>query len=79
MDKFMSHGWVDSFRALNSDPHHYTWWSQRFPSVRQENKGWRLDYITVTEPMRRELVNAVIYPDVKQSDHCPVYLELDLT
>ena len=78
MDKLMSSGWTDGFRHLNPDPHHYTWWSQRFPTVRLENKGWRIDYISVTDPLRSNLIKAEIYPDVKQSDHCPVYLELNL-
>ncbi len=74
MDKLMSSGWVDGFRQLNPDPHQYSWWRQRFPSVRQENKGWRIDYISVTDPLKGNMVKAAIYPDVKQSDHCPVYL-----
>jgi exodeoxyribonuclease-3 len=76
MDKFLRNGWTDSFRHLNSDPHHYTWWSQRFPTVRLQNKGWRIDYISVTDPLKGSLLKATIYPDVKQSDHCPIYLEL---
>lgn len=76
MDKFFEHGYVDTFRYFNEEPHHYTWWSQRFPSVRLENKGWRIDYISVTEPLTDRLKHAEIYPDVKHSDHCPIYLEL---
>jgi len=76
MDKFIANGWVDSFREFHSDPHHYSWWSQRFPSVRLQNKGWRIDYINVTEPLKSSLVSAEICPDVKQSDHCPICLEL---
>lgn len=76
MDKFFDNGYVDSFRHFNKDPHHYTWWSQRFPSVRLENKGWRIDYISVTEPLAKSLKSAAIYPDVKHSDHCPIYLEI---
>lgn len=76
MDKFFESGFVDSFRFFNPDPHQYTWWSQRFPSVRLENKGWRIDYISVTESLKPALIGAAIYPDIKHSDHCPVYLEL---
>ena len=54
----------------------YSWWSQRFPSVRLNNKGWRIDYINVTEPLKKNLKDADIFPDVKHSDHCPVYLEI---
>lgn len=76
MDKFLGSGWVDTFRELHPEPHRYSWWSQRFPSVRAQNKGWRIDYINATEPLRKKLKAADIYPDVKHSDHCPVFLEL---
>lgn len=76
MDKFFENGWVDTFRHLHDTPHNYTWWSQRFPSVRLNNKGWRIDYISVTEALKPNIKSAGIYPDVKQSDHCPIYLEL---
>jgi len=76
LDKFFESGWVDSFRKFHPEPHRYSWWTQRFPSVRLQNKGWRIDYINVTEPLKKKLKNAEIYPDVKQSDHCPVYLEI---
>jgi exodeoxyribonuclease III len=78
MDKFLSNGWVDSFRHFHPGPHHYSWWSQRFPTVREQNKGWRIDYINVTEPLKNDLISAEICPDVKQSDHCPVLLELKI-
>jgi exodeoxyribonuclease III len=77
MDNFLANGWVDTFRHVNKEPHHYSWWSQRFPSVRLQNKGWRIDYITVTEALQPHIKQAAILPDVKHSDHCPVYLELD--
>ncbi len=78
MDKFCENKWVDSFRHLHTEPHRYSWWSQRFPSVRLQNKGWRIDYICVTEPLKKNIVDADIFPDIKHSDHCPVYLELKL-
>jgi exodeoxyribonuclease-3 len=76
LDKFVDHGWIDTFRHFHPEPHRYSWWSQRFPTVRQQNKGWRIDFINATFPLRNNLVSAEIYPDVKQSDHCPVFLEL---
>lgn len=76
MDKFFADQWIDSFRVFHPEPHRYSWWSQRFPSVRLNNKGWRIDYINVTAPLADRLVNADIYPDIKHSDHCPVFLEI---
>jgi exodeoxyribonuclease III len=75
MTKFLASGWIDTFRTLHPEPHRYSWWSQRFPSVRLNNKGWRIDYITITKPLHTQLLAADIYPDVKHSDHCPVYME----
>ncbi|GAB3015521.1 exodeoxyribonuclease III [Niabella terrae] len=77
MDEFLQDGFNDSFRIIHPDePHRYSWWSQRFPSVRLNNKGWRIDYITVTDPLKNQVEDADIFPDVKQSDHCPIYLKL---
>ena len=76
MTKFLESGWIDTFREFNKEPHRYSWWSQRFPSVRLNNKGWRIDYITVTTPLKSQLIAADIYADIKHSDHCPIYLEI---
>jgi exodeoxyribonuclease-3 len=76
MTKFLQSGWIDSFRHFHKEPHRYSWWSQRFPSVRLNNKGWRIDYICATDELQSKLVSADIYPDVKHSDHCPVFLEI---
>lgn len=78
MTRFFSNGWIDSFREFHPEPHRYSWWSQRFPSVRLNNKGWRIDYINVTAPLKKDLKDAEIFPDIKHSDHCPVYLDIDL-
>ncbi|MEJ7766603.1 MAG: exodeoxyribonuclease III [Chitinophagaceae bacterium] len=79
LDKFFATGFVDSFRQVNQQAHQYSWWSQRFPSVRLNNKGWRIDYINVTDNLKALVKDARILPDVKHSDHCPVYLQLAIT
>ncbi len=76
MTKFLAAGWIDTFRYFHPEPHRYSWWSQRFPSVRLNNKGWRIDYCCVTTALQKQLVDAEIFPDVKHSDHCPVYLKI---
>ena len=77
MDQFTENGWVDSFRQIHPEATGaYSWWSQRFPSVRLNNKGWRIDYLCTTETLAKKIKNAAILPDVKHSDHCPILVEL---
>ena len=76
IDSFMKSGFIDSFRHFNQEPHQYTWWSFR-ANARANNKGWRIDYQLVSEPMGKALKNAVILPAAKHSDHCPMILDID--
>ena len=76
IDGFMNSGFIDSFRHFNKEPHHYSWWSYR-ANARNNNKGWRIDYHLVSEPMRDRLKRAVILPEAKHSDHCPILVEID--
>jgi exodeoxyribonuclease-3 len=78
MTKFLENDWIDTFREFHQEAHRYSWWSQRFPTVRLQNKGWRIDYITVTGPLKKNLKDAEIYPDIKHSDHCPICLDIKL-
>lgn len=78
MDKFIAAGWIDSFRYINPTTiGAYSWWSQRFPSVRLNNKGWRIDYLCTSNELKSRIKAASILPQVKHSDHCPIVLELD--
>ncbi|SCY23128.1 exodeoxyribonuclease III [Flavobacterium caeni] len=76
LDGFINEGFIDSFRHFNKDPHHYTWWSN-FGNARANNKGWRIDYILVSKPLENRLKRAVILPEAKHSDHCPILAEID--
>jgi exodeoxyribonuclease-3 len=73
---FINSGFIDSFRYLNKESHHYTWWSYRANS-RVNNKGWRIDYHMVSKPLQENIKRAVILPDAKHSDHCPLMVELN--
>lgn len=76
MSSFFESGFVDAFRHFNKEPHHYTWWSYR-AGARGKNLGWRIDYHAVTPELVADLKRAVILPDAKHSDHCPVLLEIN--
>lgn len=77
MENFINSGFVDSFRHVNSDPHHYSWWSYR-ANARAKNLGWRIDYNMVSQPMADKIMGGKILNDAIHSDHCPVLLELDI-
>ena len=76
VDKFVSHGYIDTFRHFNDEPGHYSWWDYKTRS-RERNVGWRIDYFFVTRELLPRLKNAFMLNDVHGSDHCPVGIELD--
>lgn len=76
MDKFISHGYMDTFRMFNQEPEQYTWWDL-ITRARERNVGWRIDYFFISENFKKNLKNAFILPDVMGSDHCPVGIELE--
>ena len=76
LDKFMKRGFIDTFRVFNKKPNNYSWWSYR-ANARANNKGWRIDYCLASEPLKNRVTRAVILPEAKHSDHCPVLVEID--
>lgn len=71
LDQFLKRGFTDTFRHLNPDPHHYSWWSYR-ANARANNKGWRIDYALATDNLIPYLERAFLLPQAMHSDHCPV-------
>jgi len=76
MDQFFESGFIDSFRVFNKEPHQYSWWSFR-ANARANNKGWRIDYNSVSNLLKDQLLDAAIFPEAKHSDHCPVFLRFN--
>lgn len=76
MTELLASGFVDSFRYLYPDKTGaYSWWSYMF-KAREKNAGWRIDYFIVSEKLAERIDDAVIYPEIMGSDHCPVGLLL---
>jgi len=73
---FIDSGFIDSFRHLNPERQEYSWWSYR-ANARANNKGWRLDYAMVSQPLQQKIKRAVILPEAKHSDHCPILVEIE--
>lgn len=75
--KFLSGGFVDSFRHFYPNKTgEYTWWSNFF-HARDRNIGWRLDYFLVSSSLQSRLQSAFIRQEVRGSDHCPVGVEIE--
>jgi exodeoxyribonuclease-3 len=77
LDKFLASGFVDSFRQMHPDEVKYSWWSFR-SNARDQNKGWRLDYLMLTESLSSSLRGAGIMNEARHSDHCPVWADLEI-
>jgi len=75
LDKFVDHGYVDTFRMFNTKPEQYTWWDVKTKS-RERNVGWRIDYFFVSEDLREKVRSSYMLTDVMGSDHCPICIEL---
>ncbi len=77
MTDFLGSGFIDSFRYTHPEEKDaYSWWSYRTNS-RNNNKGWRLDYCMVSDAMKNKIIDAGIVPSAMQSDHCPVWVEIN--
>ncbi|MDE6979635.1 MAG: exodeoxyribonuclease III, partial [Helicobacter sp.] len=76
MTELLQAGFVDTFRYFYPDQTGaYTWWSY-MGKARTNNVGWRIDYFLCSDALRARLKDALIYPEVFGSDHCPVGLVL---
>ena len=71
IDKFISHGYIDTFRQLNKEPGQYSWWDYK-TRARERNIGWRIDYFFLSNDLLPKLKDAFILKKVMGSDHCPV-------
>jgi len=76
VSKFIKNGYVDTFRHLQKDGGHYTWWDYK-TGARARNIGWRIDYFFVSENLLPKIKKAFILDEVMGSDHCPVGIELE--
>ncbi len=77
IDKFLDHGYLDTFRMFNDEPENYTWWDM-VTRARDRNVGWRIDYFFASEGIKKNIDSAFIMADVMGSDHCPIGITLKI-
>jgi exodeoxyribonuclease-3 len=75
IDKFLTTGFIDTFRMFNQEPENYTWWDM-VTRARDRNVGWRIDYFYASENLKNNIKSASILSSVMGSDHCPIELQL---
>ncbi len=77
MTKWFESGFTDAFRTKHPEMAEYSWWSFR-AAARSNNKGWRIDYQSVTNNISDRIADARQLTDVAHSDHCPVWMDIDV-
>jgi len=77
IDKFLDHGYLDTFRVFNQEPGHYSWWDM-VTRARERDVGWRIDYFYINEGLKDNLKDAFILKEVMGSDHCPIGIDLQI-
>jgi len=76
LDKVVSMGYVDTWRARHPDEIGYTWWDMK-TFARERNVGWRIDYFFASVEAMEKITNAKIHGNVLGSDHCPISIEFN--
>lgn len=76
LGNFIGSGFTDAYRYLHPEKQEFSWWSYRANS-RANNKGWRLDYAMVSEPLQENIKRSVILTEAVHSDHCPILVEIE--
>lgn len=77
MTKWFENGFTDAFRYKYPELVEYSWWSFRAGS-RSKNKGWRIDYQSVTNNLKDKIADVRQLTSIVHSDHCPVWMRIDL-
>jgi exodeoxyribonuclease III len=74
----LGEGLVDLGRGFDPDSDRlFTWWPP-WREERQNNHGWRLDYILASEGLAATATSCRVLADFGTSDHAPVVAELAL-
>jgi exodeoxyribonuclease-3 len=76
MTKWFGSGFADGFRTIHPEMVEYSWWTYR-ANARANNKGWRIDYFSISDALKARVVNCRQFNEAVHSDHCPVALVLE--
>ena len=72
--ELMELGLIDTYRYMHPQMRKYTFWTNDIEDRENSKFGWRLDYILVSEYLRKDIREANILTKINGSDHCPIEL-----
>lgn len=73
---FTETGLVDVYRHFHPEGQDYSWWSFR-AAARARDKGWRIDYHSLSPDLLGRVRTVRHLKDAVHSDHCPILLDLE--
>lgn len=76
LEELLNEGYIDTFRFMQPEEVKYSWWNYKY-RARERNVGWRIDYFLVSERLKENIEEALIYNEHLGSDHCPIGLKLN--
>lgn len=77
MTQWFQSGFTDAFRYRHPERIEYSWWTFR-ANARAKNKGWRIDYFSVSNELAPRIADVRHLGEAVHSDHCPVWMQIDL-
>jgi exodeoxyribonuclease-3 len=78
IDEVVDNGFIDVFRKFYPNKiGAYTYWDMK-TFARDRNVGWRIDYFFASAEIMPKVKSTGILTDYFGSDHCPIWLEIDL-
>ena len=76
-EELLDLGLIDTYRYMHPQMREYTFWRNNDNREIKET-GWRLDYILISEYLKKNIREANILNDIRGSDHCPVELVIKI-
>ncbi len=71
LNEWFDSWFADSFRTVFPDKREFSWWSYRAGSY-QKDKGWRIDYQSISKPWADRVMDYKHHKTIRFSDHCPI-------
>ncbi len=77
LDAWYNELFDDSFRIVKPNVKEFSWWSYRAGSYGKD-KGWRIDYQSISKPFGNLVKDYTHLRDIRFSDHCPIVATYDI-